>query len=153
MAYKTNGVSIGSDHRGLKVKNMIYDYLVPGTDEEATKFNISVIQDHGCYDNKPVDYPDIAKLVATDLEFQSHGILVCGSGHGMAIAANRYPHVRAANCRTLKDVKMGRKHNDMNCLCLGSDFVENDIPAMIMAFFLTKFEGGRHKTRIGKLNV
>lgn len=153
MAYKNLGMSIGSDHRGRRVKNMIYDYLVPNTDEEPTKFGICVIQDHGAYDSKSIDYPDIAKKVAQDLEFQDLGILVCGSGHGMAMMANRYSHVRAANCRTVKDVEMGRKHNDMNCLCLGSDFVEKDIQAMVMAFILTKFEGGRHKKRIGKLNV
>lgn len=145
-------VSIGSDHRGLELKNYVYNYMVPNTDEEVTKFNISVIQDVGAYDTKSVDYPDIVKEVASDLEFQSHGILICGSGFGVTIAANRYSHIRAANCRTVKDVEMARKHNNINVLCMGADFVTKDIAwQLIQAFFNTKFEGGRHAKRLDKL--
>ena len=149
-----NSLAIGSDHRGIKLKQYIYDYVFPNTDEEPTKFNISVMEDVGAYDEKSVDYPDIVKQVAHYLEFQTHGILICGSGHGVTMAANRYPHIRAANCRTVKDVEMARKHNNINCLCLGADYVKlKDVNTMVMTFFTTKFEGGRHAKRIGKLNV
>jgi ribose 5-phosphate isomerase B len=152
MTIKTNSVALGSDHRGVKLKNYIYNYLVPDTDEEPTKFNISVIEDVGAYDEKSVDYPDIVHEVANYLEFQSHGILICGSGHGVTMAANRYKHVRAANCRTVKDVEMARKHNNINCLCLGADYVkQKDVWKMVQTFFNTKFEGGRHLTRLKKI--
>lgn len=146
---------IGSDHRGVKLKSFIYDYLVPNTDEEPTKFGISVMIDAGPYDDKKsVDYPDIVHEVAHNLEYQDRGILICGSGHGVTMAANRYKHIRAANCRTVKDVEMARKHNDINVLCIGADYVSwGDIYKMVTAFFNTKFEGGRHEKRIGKLNV
>ena len=152
---KDNSVSIGSDHRGVALKNYVYDYMVPNTDEEPTKFNISVMQDVGVYDSKKaIDYPDIVAKVAEDLEYQSHGILICGSGHGVTMAANRYPHIRAANCRTTKDVKLARKHNNINVLCMGADFVSKDEAwKMIRAFFTTEFEGGRHTKRINKLKT
>ena len=147
-----NSVSIGSDHRGINLKDYVYKFMVPNTDEEVTKFNISVIQDVGAYDKKSVDYPDIVKEVAGDLQFQSHGILICGSGFGVTIAANRYPHIRAANCRTVKDVVMARKHNNINVLCMGADFVTRDVAwQLVQAFFTTKFEGGRHAKRLYRL--
>lgn len=145
-------LAIGSDHRGIKLKNYIYDYVAPNTDEDPTKFNISVLIDVGAYDDKSVDYPDIVSEVANNMEHQTHGILVCGSGFGVTIAANRYPHIRAANCRTVKDVVMARKHNNINVLCLGADFVKvTDAKDIVKAFFNTKFEGGRHEKRLGKL--
>lgn len=148
-----NSVSIGSDHRGVNLKDYVYKFMVPDTDEEITKFNICVIQDVGAYDKKKsVDYPDIVKEVANDLEYQSHGILICGSGFGVTIAANRYPHIRAANCRTVEDVVMARKHNNINVLCMGADFVTEDMAwQLVQAFFTTKFEGGRHAKRLDKL--
>ena len=149
---KDRSVSLGSDHRGVQLKNIIHAYMFPDTDEEPTKFNISVLHDVSTYDTKSVDYPDIVKLVADEMEFCSHGILVCGSGHGVTMAANRYKHIRAANCRTVKDVQMARKHNDMNVMCLGSDFVDSkEVWKMVRAFFMTEFEGGRHNKRIKKL--
>ena len=153
MAYKTNGVSIGSDHRGLKVKNMIYDYLVPGTDEEATKFNISVIQDHGCYDNKPVDYPDIAKSLCEEVvKFNCIGILVCGTGIGISIAANRNPNIRCALCHSVETAKMARNHNNANVLALGGRVIDEETAKNIFDTFLSeKFEGGRHQRRIDKI--
>ena len=145
-------LSIGSDHRGIKLKDWIYNYVAPNTDEEPTKFGIGVLIDVGAYNDKSVDYPDIVKELASNLEFQTHGILVCGSGFGVTIAANRYPHIRAANCRTVKDAHMARKHNDINVLCLGADFIkQQDVWEIVRAFFTTKFEGGRHTKRLGKL--
>ncbi len=146
---------IGSDHRGVRLKSFIYDYLVPMTDEEPVKFGISVVIDEGPYDDKKsVDYPDIVNKVVNNLEYQDRGILICGSGHGVTMAANRHKHIRAANCRNVKDVVMARKHNDANVLCLGADYVNwGDVYEMVTAFFVTKFEGGRHKKRVGKLNV
>jgi ribose 5-phosphate isomerase B len=145
-------LSMGSDHRGVKLKNFIYQYVAPNKEEEVTLFNISVLADVGAYDDKPVDYPDIVHEVANNLEYQSHGIIICGSGFGVTIAANRYPHIRAANCRNIREVQMAREHNDINVLCLGSDFVKiTDVKDMIKAFFTTEFEGGRHEKRIGKL--
>ena len=145
-------LSIGSDHRGIKLKNYIYDYVAPNTDEEPTKFNISVLIDVGAYDDKSVDYPDIVSEVANNMEHQTHGILVCGSGFGVAIAANRYPHIRAVTVRTPKEAEMARLHNDANVLCLGADFTSTkDALKIVDKFLTTKFEGGRHKDRVSKL--
>ena len=151
---KTNELLLASDHRGMELKDKINDWICPLDEEEGTKLNIAVMHDIGVYsDKKKVDYPDIANKFADEMSITSHGVIVCGSGFGVNIAVNRHKHIRAATCRTVKEVEMARKHNNINVLCLGADFT-SPVQAfkMIRAFFLTKFEGGRHLTRIKKLS-
>ena len=100
-----------------------------------------------------VDYPDVVKSLALEMKSVfNRGILICGSGFGVAIAANRYPHIRAVTVRTPKEAEMARLHNDANVLCLGADFTtKKDAFKIVDKFLTTKFEGGRHKGRIAKL--
>ena len=143
---------IGSDHRGYKLKNDISKWLTP-IDKEP-KFNISIFADNGPYDDKKVDYPKIALNVSRDIssKLMNTGILICGSGFGVSIAANRVPRCRAVVCRTEKEAEMARKHNDANILCLGADSISlAKAKKIITKFFTTKFEGGRHSKRIKKI--
>ena len=151
---KDNQLVIASDHRGMKLKDFITQWVTPLDDNFATRYDISVFMDQGVYDDKKkVDYPDIVKSIAETMEYHTHGILVCGSGYGVCIAANRFKHIRAATCRTVQEVEMARKHNNINVLCLGADFTsQNKAKRMVKAFFETKFEGGRHLTRVKKLS-
>ena len=142
----------GSDHRGYELKCAIEKYLVP-IDKDITS-DIVTYLDCGCYDNKAkVDYPDVVKSLALEMKSVfDRGILVCGSGFGVAIAANRYPHIRAVTIRTPKEAEMARLHNDANVLCLVADFTsKKDALKIVDKFLTTKFEGGRHKDRIAKL--
>ena len=110
--------------------------------------------DLGPIDESSVDYPDYAKKVAKRIKSKKSdmGILVCGSGFGVAIAANRFPKTRAVVCRTVKEVITAREHNDMNVLCLGADFTSfASAKKLVTAFFETKFLGGRYKTRAKQL--
>ena len=140
---------IGSDHRGYKLKNDISKWLTP-IDKEP-KFNISIFADNGPYDDKKVDYPKIALNVSRDIssKLMNTGILICGSGFGVSIAANRVPRCRAVVCRTEKEAEMARLHNDANILCLGADSISlAKAKKIITKFFTTKFEGGRHQQRL-----
>lgn len=142
----------GSDHRGYELKCAIEKYLVP-IDKDIEK-DITTYLDCGCYDpNAKVDYPDVVKSLALEMKgVFTRGILVCGSGFGVAIAANRYPHIRAVTVRTPKEAEMARLHNDANVLCLGADFTSKRVALKIVDKFLTtEFEGGRHKDRVAKL--
>ena len=142
---------MGSDHRGFKLKTILEKHLVP-IDKDIKK-NISLYLDCGCYDEKSVDYPDVVKSMSEEMNGTFNmGILICGSGFGVAIAANRYPHIRAVTVRTPKEAEMARLHNDANVLCLGADFTsKKDAFKIVDKFLTTKFEGGRHKDRIAKL--
>ena len=150
---KTNNLIIGSDHRGFELKCAIEKHLVP-INKDITS-DIVTYLDCGCYDSKAkVDYPDVAKSLVLEMKSVfDRGILVCGSGFGVAIAANRYPHIRAATVRTLKEAEMARLHNDINILCLGADFTSTkDALKIVDKFLTTKFEGGRHSKRIQKIS-
>ena len=143
----------GSDHRGYELKCAIEKHIVP-IDKDITK-DIVTYLDCGCYDSKTkVDYPDVVKSLALEMKSVfNRGILVCGSGFGVAIAANRYPHIRAVTVRTPKEAEMARLHNDANVLCLGADFTSTkDALKIIDKFLTTKFEGGRHSKRIQKIS-
>ena len=149
---KTNNLIIGSDHRGFELKCAIEKHLVP-INKDITS-DIVTYLDCGCYDSKAkVDYPDVVKSLALEMKSVfDRGILVCGSGFGVAIAANRYPHIRAVTVRTPKEAEMARLHNDANVLCLGADFTSTkDALKIVDKFLTTKFEGGRHKDRVAKL--
>ena len=138
-------ICISSDHAGFALKEKIKDYLI--------NKSISVI-DLGPFSGVSVDYPDYAKKVAKRLMLQKSdaGILVCGSGTGMAITANRFKGIRAAQCYSKTSTILSRKHNNSNIICLGSRMLKyKDAFKYVTCFLDTKFEGGRHQKRINKI--
>ena len=138
-------VCISSDHAGYIIKEYIKNYLI--------KKNIFVI-DLGPKNNNSVDYPDYAKKVAKRVKQKKSdaGILICGSGTGMAISANKIKGIRAAVCYNLKSTHLSRLHNNANVICLGSRLKKKkDIKKIVLAFLKTKFEGGRHLRRVKKI--
>jgi ribose 5-phosphate isomerase B len=138
-------VFISSDHAGYKLKELIKTNL--------EKKNIQYT-DLGPHNTNRVDYPDYAHKVAKKVKLnnQNIGILICGSGIGMNIAANRHKNIRAAQCYNLKSTKLSRLHNDANIITLGSRLLTNKNALSCVNIFLnTKFEGGRHKKRIKKI--
>jgi ribose 5-phosphate isomerase B len=138
-------IALGCDHRGLELKQAIIGLL----DELGHDY-----QDFGGYNTDPVDYPDIAKQVAEAVasgEFDQ-GILICSSGIGMSIAANKVRGIRAALCCTTFGAERARRHNDANVLCLGQDTLDIASALDIVRVYLsTTFEGGRHLRRLEKI--
>jgi glycine hydroxymethyltransferase len=137
-------ICIAADHAGFELKQRILEHF--------SSYNIL---DLGTYSSESVDYPDYAQRVAEHLRDNPdyYGILICGTGIGVSIAANRYNHVRAALCRDDIDAALARAHNDSNVLVLGARSSEfQDIIKMISTFFSTEFEGGRHERRIRKFS-
>ena len=138
-------ISIGSDHAGFEQKQQLVDYLAGlGYD----------VLDHGPDTDERVDYPDYAVKVAMDVSFKraDYGILVCGTGIGMCIFANKIVRVRAANVTIPEFAELARAHNDANVLCLSGRFIDIDTNKKIVDTFLaTEFEGGRHAQRLAKL--
>ena len=144
---KAYQILIGSDHAGFSLKDKLIDFL------KKNKINIV---DLGPNNNQSVDYPDFAhklcKKIAND-GYKS-GILICGSGIGMSIVANRYQKIRAALCLDEKMVKMSRRHNDANVLVLGSRLISyREATKCIICFVNTSFEAGRHSSRLTKINI
>ena len=138
-------IFISSDHAGFKLKEEIKSHL--------SKKKIS-FKDMGPFNNDRVDYPDYAHEVARKVKTNKNnvGILVCGSGMGMNIAANRHKNIRAAQCFNLKSTKLSRLHNDANIITLGSRLLNKKLALNCVNTFLnTKFEGGRHLKRIKKI--
>ena len=138
-------IYISSDHAGFKLKETIKSYL--------KKRNID-FKDMGPNNESRVDYPDYAHKVARKVKISKNnvGILICGSGMGMNIAANRHKNVRAAQCFNLKSTKLSRLHNDANIITLGSRLLsKKNVLNYINVFLNTKFEGGRHLKRIKKI--
>ncbi len=139
-------IVIASDHAGFDLKLLITKYL-------KEKYQII---DLGCNDSTTsVDYPDFAQELAKKIINQEadFGILICGSGIGISIAANRFKEVRAALCHNQETAQLSRQHNDANVLCLGARIVsEADALKIVEAFLNTKFEGGRHIKRVEKLS-
>jgi ribose 5-phosphate isomerase B len=138
-------IFISSDHAGFKLKEEIKSHL--------SKKKIS-FKDMGPYNDDRVDYPDYAHKVARKVMTNKSnvGILVCGSGMGMNIAANRHKNIRAAQCFNLKSTKLSRLHNDANIITLGSRLLNKKLALSCVNTFLnTKFEGGRHIKRIKKI--
>jgi ribose 5-phosphate isomerase B len=110
--------------------------------------------DDGPASDEAVDYPDFAALVARKVSKGEveRGILICGTGLGMAIAANKFPGVRAANCADEVTAELSRRHNDLNVLCLSGDLLSSRITERLVEIWLdTEFEGGRHKRRVSKI--
>ena len=138
-------IFISSDHAGFKLKEEIKSLL--------SKKKISFL-DIGPHNDNRVDYPDFAHKVARRVKANKNniGILVCGSGMGMNIAANRHKNIRAAQCFNLKSTKLSRLHNDANIITLGSRLLSKKLAlSCVIAFLNTKFEGGRHLKRIKKI--
>ena len=138
-------VFISSDHAGYKLKEAIKIHL----DKKKIRYI-----DLGPDNNESVDYPDYAHKVAKKVKTNNNhaGILICGSGMGMNIAANRHKNVRAAQCFNLKSTKLSRLHNDANIITLGSRLLTKKNALNCVSVFLnTRFEGGRHAKRIKKI--
>ena len=141
---KIKKVYIASDHAGYALKQVIVK-------EFLFKKGIN-FQDLGTNSEKSVDYPKFAKKLSQKINKTSMGILICGSGIGVSISANRHKHIRASLCHNVNSAKMTRKHNDSNVICLqGRPFVKKKIFAMLNAYFDTEFEEGRHTRRIEQL--
>ena len=139
-------IVIGSDHGGYSLKNKIIEHLK----EQGIE-----VSDLGCYSTESCDYPLVAKEVATKvLETGCKGILVCGTGIGMSIAANRFKGVRASHCTDTFTARMTRMHNDSNILCLGERITGSGLALDIVDIWIkTEFEGGRHTKRIDMLEI
>tara|TARA_B100001250_G_scaffold391327_1_gene392079 strand:- start:245 stop:691 length:447 start_codon:yes stop_codon:yes gene_type:complete len=138
-------IFISSDHAGFKLKEIIKKYL--------SKKKM-YYQDLGPVNDARVDYPDYAHKVAKKVKMNKNnkGILICGSGTGMNIVANKYKNIRAAQCFNLKSTKLSRLHNDANIITLGSRLLSTKNALNFVNVFLnTKFEGGRHSKRINKI--
>ena len=138
-------ICIASDHAGYKLKEKVKDFLI--------NKNISVF-DLGPFNKNSVDYPDFAKKVSNRVKFKKSdvGILVCGSGTGMAISANKIKGIRAAVCYNIQSTRLSRLHNNANIITLGSRLIKKEIAFKLVKIFLkTKFEGGRHLRRVKKI--
>ena len=138
-------IIVGSDHRGFQVKQKVIDLV--------RRLGHEVI-DEGTNGNGSVDYPDVAAHVGSTVSKGEvdRGILICGTGIGMSIAANKFPGVRAAPCHDDLTAEMSRRHNDLNVLCLSADMLgEKLIDRMVEIWLNTPFEGGRHARRVDKI--
>lgn len=139
-------IAIGSDHAGFEMKQHLLEKL---------RAQLREVKDFGTFSADSVDYPDFAHPVAAAVgtgEFHV-GILLCGSGQGVMMAANKHPHVRAALCWTPELAELSRRHNDANILCIPARFIDNKTAVeMVAAFFNHDFEGGRHGQRVDKID-
>lgn len=137
-------IVIGSDHRGRELKEEIKAFLYEET----------MLTDVGPFDDQSVDYPDFGRQVAEKVssgEFD-RGILICGSGIGMSIVANKFPRVRAALCHDARSARMSRNHNNANVLVLGADSTPRRLVTQIVeAWIKSEFEGERHQRRLDKI--
>jgi ribose 5-phosphate isomerase B len=139
-----NALVLGCDHAGLVLKEQLKGLLQ----------ELASVEDFGTHTAASVDYPDYAHRVAQAVAAGSfsRGILICGTGLGMSMVANRYPGVRAAVCGEAYSARMTRMHNDANVLCLGARVIGLGVAEEIVKTFLgTAFEGGRHAARVAKL--
>lgn len=140
-------VAIGCDHRGLEVKQAVTEFL--------QGLNHSY-RDFGCYSAEPVDYADIAQKVAEAVASGGfdQGILICSTGIGMSIAANKIKGVRAALCHDIFTAQRARRHNDANILCLRGENIEvNSALEVVRSYLSADFEGGRHIPRLNKVKA
>ena len=159
-------VYFASDHAGVELKSILYEDLLLNTNKHQ-KFIKEFVEpiDLGPSTTDSVDYPDFADLACKKLhtlELVKEGggslrpaevaVLICGSGQGMAMRANKYSHIRAGLCWNVETTKLSREHNDANVLCLGARFISADLAVqMLHTFLTTEFSGGRHQQRVAKL--
>jgi ribose 5-phosphate isomerase B len=140
-------IAIGSDHGGLDLKEAVISVL--------RELNLE-FEDMGTHERSSCDYPDYAEKVAVAVASGAfeQGILICGTGIGMSIAANKVPGIRAALCNEIFSARMARNHNDANILCIGARVVGPGVAQEIVkAYFTSGFEGGRHAGRVAKINA
>ena len=138
-------IFLSSDHGGFELKEKVKDFLI--------KNNLEY-EDLGCTSLEPVDYPDYAKILSKKIKDKnnSKGIIFCGTGIGISMAANRFSHIRAALCTSVEMASKSRKHNDANVLALGGRILEDKLALKIVKEFLqTDFEAGRHSLRVDKI--
>ena len=138
-------IAVGSDHRGYMMRTKVVDLL--------SRLGHEVI-DEGSFDEESVDYPDVAALVARKVSENAvdRGILICGTGLGMCIAANKFPGVRAAPCHDDLTAELSRRHNNLNVLCLSGDMLgERLVDRLVEIWLNTEFEAGRHERRVSKI--
>ncbi len=139
-------IHIASDHAGVELKKKLVEHL---------KKNYEVI-DHGPTTTDSVDYPDYAHKLCLQIpkeDSETFGILICGSGQGMAMTANKHPHIRAALCYNPEVTKLSREHNGANVLCMGARFLsETEAFVLTDVFLSTPFAGGRHQNRVAKIH-
>ena len=137
-------ISIGNDHAGVDYKKYIIENL--NKDYKITN--------HGTDNESSVDYPDFAHPVSMDVENQISelGILICGSGNGVAMTANKHKKVRAALCWSKEIARLAKQHNNANIVCIPARFIsKEDTLQIVKAFIDTNFEGGRHERRVNKI--
>jgi ribose 5-phosphate isomerase B len=135
-------VYVGSDHAGYSLKELIKPHII--------RLGYKV-EDSGCFSEESCDYPNFARNVCKNVlnDDDSLGILICGTGLGMSMAANRFKGIRAALCANEYQARMSRAHNDANVLCLGSRVIGQDLALSIIQVWLeSEFEGGRHQRRV-----
>ena len=142
---KVKKILLASDHAGFKLKDIIKKFLI----KKGKK-----VLDLGTNKNTSVDYPDFAHLLSNKIKNNKnyYGILVCGSGVGMSMAANRHKNIRAALCYSIKSTKLSRLHNNANVMAIGARLTKKNITLKCVNIFLkTNFEGGRHIKRVKKI--
>ena len=138
-------VALGSDHAGFPLKESVKEFI---------KAQGHTIKDYGTYSSASVDYPDFGHLLAKKVKNNNNnfGILVCGSGIGMSMTANRHKNIRAALCYNVRSAKLSRKHNNANVMTVGSRLTKKNVALKcVKAFLNTEFEGGRHLRRVKKI--
>ncbi|MFB9863053.1 ribose 5-phosphate isomerase B [Rufibacter immobilis] len=138
-------IALGGDHAGFEYKGIVIQHLEAQGHE---------VKDFGPFSNASVDYPDFVHPLSTAVENKEYdlGILICGSGNGVAITANKHAGIRAALCWAKELAELARSHNNANILCLPARFVSQEAAKeMVDAFLTTPFEGGRHQTRVDKI--
>jgi ribose 5-phosphate isomerase B len=141
-------IIIGSDHGGFELKEICREFMGTRNDCHVT--------DAGTFNEESMDYPQVAHQVARAVSQGEYerGILICGTGIGMSIAANRYPKIRACLCHNLFTARLSREHNDANILVMGGRVIGKGIAVEMVALFLdTPFEGGRHTLRLNQIEM
>lgn len=139
-------IALSADHAGFELKEKIYKYL------ESKGHSVT---DFGTYSKESIDYPEFAYVASKSIVEHNNelGILICGSGVGVSITANKVKGIRAANCFNEEMATLARQHNNANVLCLGARFINADLAlTMVERFISTDFEGGRHKVRVDKIH-
>jgi ribose 5-phosphate isomerase B len=143
---KEKKIAICSDHGGFKLKEFLIKEL---------ELQGYLLVDYGCFSQESVDYPDIVHPLAeavSNRQFEK-GIIMCGSGNGIQMAANKHRNVRAALCWDIEQTQLSRRHNDANILSLPGRFIDFNIALQMVEVFLnTEFEGGRHQIRVEKIS-
>ena len=144
---KSEIFAVGSDHAGFELKEFLK--------EKLRSFGYTV-KDFGAFTTDSVDYPDVAHALASQVNdgVYKRGMLICGSGNGVNMVANKYPNVRSALCWNAYQARLTRMHNNANIICFPGRFIEYDEAFLALKEFLnTSFEGGRHQARINKIPI